>query len=173
MEAQLIARARKGDSRAYEQLYRTHVGRVYALCSRLCGDVHWAEDLTQEAFVRAWQKLNQFDGNSQFSTWLYRLTSNWVISQLRRSKRKFEVTLEAVEEQGSSAPAGLVDDLDKAIRKLPDGPRAVLVLHSVEGYSHEEIADLLDIAVGTSKVQLHRARKQLQQWLTPPEAASA
>ena len=158
--------AQNGDSKAFEQLYRVHHARVYALSLRLCGDRHWAEDLCQEAFVRAWNKLSSFKGDSQFGTWLYRVTANLVISNLRRSKAKFEDDLDSVAEVAS--PNGNFDldgDIEKALQKLPDGARAVMVLYSLEGYTHEEIASSLDIAVGTSKAQLHRARNALKTWL--------
>ena len=172
VESKLVGAAQNGDQKAFERLYRLHEARVYALCLRLCGDRHWAEDLLQEAFVRAWNKLGGFRGDAQFGTWLYRLTANLVISQLRRSKRNLEQELLPDErELYPAAPPGLERDLDKAIRQLPDGARTVLVLHSIEGYTHEEIASAMDIAVSTSKVQLHRARKTLQQWLNASVAS--
>ncbi|WP_317933466.1 RNA polymerase sigma factor [Halioxenophilus sp. WMMB6] len=165
-EQKLVKAAQKGDSKAFEQLYRLHHGRVYALSLRLCGDRHWAEDLCQDAFVRAWNKLSSFKGESQFGTWLYRVTANLVLSSLRRSKAKFEDDIETVAELGESdRPLDLDGDLEKAMHKLPDGARTVLVLYSLEGYTHEEIADMLNIAVGTSKAQLHRARSALKTWL--------
>ncbi|WP_390517248.1 RNA polymerase sigma factor [Halioxenophilus aromaticivorans] len=165
-EKKLVKAAQNGDSKAFEQLYRVHHARVYALSLRLCGDRHWAEDLSQEAFVRAWNKLASFKGDSQFGTWLYRVTANVVISNLRRNKAKFEDDLDSVAEVASQAGQFDADgDIEKALHKLPDGARTVLVLFSIEGYTHEEIASTLDIAVGTSKAQLHRARNALKTWL--------
>lgn len=165
-EQKLVKAAQQGDSKAFEQLYRMHHGRVYALSLRLCGDRHWAEDLCQDAFVRAWNKLESFKGDSKFGTWLYRVTANLVISNLRRSKAKYEDDLDTVEEISHIDKTFDLDgDIEKAMLKLPDGARTVLVLYSLEGYTHEEIANTLNIAVGTSKAQLHRARNSLKTWL--------
>jgi RNA polymerase sigma-70 factor (ECF subfamily) len=166
LEEKLISAAKRGDSKAFERLYGLHHGRVYALALRLCGDKHWAEDLAQDAFVRAWQKLDSFKGDSKFSTWLYRVTANLVISNLRRSKAKFEEDLDNhAELKETSPPIDIDGDIEKALQQLPDGARNVLVLYSIEGYTHEEIAATLNIAVGTSKAQLHRARNTLKNWL--------
>lgn len=165
-EQKLVKAAQQGDTKAFEQLYRTHHGRVYALSLRLCGDRHWAEDLCQDAFVRAWNKLASFKGESQFGTWLYRVTANLVVSNLRRSKAKFEDDLESLDELSQAESHFDLDgDIEKALLKLPDGARTVLVLYSIEGYTHEEIANTLNIAIGTSKAQLHRARNSLKTFL--------
>ena len=173
-EAELVAAAASGDARAFEQLYRTHVGRVYGLCIRLVsGDQAKAEQYTQDAFVRAWENLRGFRGGSRFSTWLHRLTVNIVLGEHRLLKRwvSFE---DAVDDEEPSnelhtehpqAQLAQRMDLDRALARLPKGARAVLILHDVEGYRHEEIAELTGIAVGTSKAQLHRARKLMKEHL--------
>lgn len=162
----LLARARDGDSHAFEALYRTHVGRVYAVCLRLAGDARLAEECTQDAFVQAWEKLGSFRGDSAFGTWLHRIAVNMVLGRHRQRRRWAAWLVEdenAVLEQAdrASGPDGLLD-MDRALRQLPTGAREVFVLHDVEGYGHEEIAGLMGIAAGTSKAQLHRARKLLQ-----------
>jgi RNA polymerase sigma factor (sigma-70 family) len=170
-ESALVSRARDGDSRAFEQLYRRHNDRVYGLCVRLCqGDRAKAEQATQDAFVRAWEKLDSFRGDAQFGTWLHRITVNVVLGEHRLLKRW--TTFEDVEEQGpreelSVQPPdhGLSRDLEHALARLPKGARTVLWLHDVEGYKHEEIAELTGVAVGTSKAQLHRARKLMKEHL--------
>ena len=173
-ETALVAAAAAGDARAFEQLYRRHVGRVYGLCVRLVnGDRAKAEQYVQDAFVRAWENLGGFRGGSRFSTWLHRLTVNVVLGEHRLLRRW--VSFEDVPEDGAAAiepvtphPQARVGDrmdLERAIAKLPKGARAVLLLHDVEGYRHEEIAELTGIAVGTSKAQLHRARKLMKELL--------
>lgn len=158
--------AADGDHAAFERLYREHVGRIHALARRMVGD-DVAEDLTQEVFIRAWQKLGSFRGDALFGTWLHRLAVNLLLTR-RETLRKREaraVSGEGVLErltatrQRSSAAAL---DLDAALRRLPDGARQVFVLYDVEGYGHEEIAGLMGISVGTSKSQLHRARMLLR-----------
>lgn len=166
-----LARAKAGDQRAFEGLYREHVGRVYALCLRLSADRVQAEELTQDVFVRVWEKLPTFRGESAFSSWLYRLAVNAVLSQRRSEKRRTgpAISLDDVEagmEPASLAPVpGLSMDLDHAISRLPPGARAVFVLHDIEGYEHQEIAELTGIAAGTSKAHLFRARRLLREWL--------
>ncbi|MDP9140616.1 MAG: sigma-70 family RNA polymerase sigma factor [Pseudomonadota bacterium] len=180
-DATLVRLAAAGDARAFERLYRAHVSRVFGLCVRLVdGDRSKAEQFTQDAFVRAWEKLGSFRGDSQFSTWLHRLTVNLVLGEHRLLKRwvsfdDLQPGLEADEDgpgmadqPGTHPQQQLGDrmDLDRAIARLPKGARAVLLLHDVEGYQHEEIAKLTGIAVGTSKAQLHRARKLMKEMLT-------
>lgn len=167
-DAPLVARAKDGDSRAFEQLYRRHQDRVYGLCCRLChGDRAKAEQATQDAFVRAWEKLGSFRGEAQFGTWLHRITVNVVLGEMRLLRRW--TTLE--DGEAAATPPELVTmpvdsnlsrDLEQALAQLPKGARTVLWLHDVEGYLHEEIAELTGIAVGTSKAQLHRARKLMR-----------
>jgi RNA polymerase sigma-70 factor (ECF subfamily) len=167
----LVDRAAKGDVEAFEELYRENVGKVYLLCLRMCGDPSRAEELTQEAFVRAWTKLGSFRGASAFSTWLHRVTVNVVLgerrSTVRREARIKPVGNEPSPELMASEPSpGQTLDLERSIAALPEGARTVFVLHDVEGYRHQEIADLTGLAVGTSKAQLHRARKLLRKALT-------
>ncbi len=167
----LVGRAAAGDVEAFEELYRVNVGRVYALCLRMAGDPTLAEELAQEAFVRAWQKLGSFRGASAFSTWLHRVTVNVVLGH-RRSTARRETRVSAV---GDNLPRDVAVreartaesiDLERAISSLPDGARTVFILHDVEGFRHREISSLMGIAVGTSKAQLHRARKLLRKALT-------
>ena len=169
-ETDTVERAVRGDVRAFEELYRTNSGRVYALCLRMSGDPNVAEDLAQESFIRAWEKLGTFRGSSAFSTWLHRVTVNVVLGDRRRlSRREGRVKMvgdDAIVDSASRAtPPGVHLDLEKAITALPDGARTVFVLHDVEGWIHAEIADITGIAVGTSKAQLHRARKLLRKAL--------
>lgn len=166
----LVRRAQGGDRRAFEQLYRLHVNRVYGLCLRMTGQHTQAEDLTQEAFIRAWERLESFRGESQFFSWLYRLTFNVVLgdkrSRSRRESRMVETEdLSTLPHPASGQKPGLRADLEAAIATLPPGAREVFLLHDVEGYKHEEIADIAGIAPGTSKAHLHRARRLLREQL--------
>ncbi len=176
-DAALVRQAARGDTRAFERLYRAHVNRVYGLCVRLAdGDHAKAEQYTQDAFVRAWEKLDTFRGDCQFSTWLHRLTVNLVLGEYRLLRRWVSFEDESAGVDGDTALAAGAEhpqlnlgdriDVERALAKLPRGARAVLVLHDVEGYQHDEIARLTGIAVGTSKAQLHRARRLMKEWLT-------
>jgi len=165
-----IARAREGDETAFQELYRAHVGRVYALCLRLAGDRRDAEELTQDVFVRAWERLATFRGESAFGTWLHRLAVNTFLMErrgrIRRERRVMPSDDPAALERPTAAPpAGLRLDLERAIGRLPKGAREVFLLYDVEGYTHEEIGGMLGIAAGTSKAQLFRARRLLRGWL--------
>jgi RNA polymerase sigma-70 factor (ECF subfamily) len=164
-----ILRAQQGDPGAFRALYELHVGRVYAVCLRLSGDLAEAEEHTQDVFVRAWERLSTFRGESAFSTWLHRLTINEVLQARRAAgRRSSRVALaENAEEleHGAGRPGPPSPDLERAIARLPDGARTVFVLHDIEGYRHEEIARLAGIAPGTSKAQLHRARRLLREAL--------
>jgi len=170
-ERDLVERAVGGDVEAFEELYRVNVGRVYALCLRMAGDPALAEELAQEAFVRAWQKLSSFRGASAFSTWLHRVTVNVVLGH-RRSATRREARVRSVGDDFPRDVAGRQPgmaesiDLERAISSLPDGARMVFILHDVEGFRHREISRSMGIAVGTSKAQLHRARKLLRKALT-------
>jgi RNA polymerase sigma factor (sigma-70 family) len=168
-DATLVRRSIAGDVGAFEQLYRTHVGRVHGAILRLVGmDRARAEELTQDAFVRAWQKLSGFRFESAFSTWLYRLGVNTALMDLRGAGNVQTVADEELEfSAGGDVPfcAGERSDLERAVSKLPPRARAVLVLHDVEGWKHEEIATELGMAVGSSKAQLHRARGLLRRSL--------
>jgi len=166
----LASRAREGDLAAFEALYRKHVRRVYALCLRLSGNAALAEELTQEAFVRAWKKLAQFRGESAFSTWLHPLVVNVALAE-RRSRRSREAHTFLTDDIAVYDRAALaIDpgerlDVEQAVASLPAGARAVFVLHDVEGYRHDEIAEMTGVTVGTSKAQLHRARQLLRERL--------
>jgi len=153
----------------FERIYREHVGRVFALCLRMTGDRRDAEELTQDVFVRAWEKLPTFRGESALGTWLHRVAVNAALERLRSDRRRAArvdpdedaVRLAMARE---SSPDGRLD-LETAIAALPPGARTVFVLHDVEGYRHEEIAALTGAAVGTMRAQLHRARKLLMEAL--------
>lgn len=151
---------------AFEELYRRHVNRVYAICYRMTADQVRAELLTQDAFVQVWEKLGSFRGESAFGTWLHRLTVNVVLQDLRsrrreRDRRALQGEQEPAERHVADSPDARLD-LERAIATLPEGARTVFVLHDIEGFTHEEIAEHLGIAVGTTKAQLHRARKLLR-----------
>jgi len=169
--ARLVDRAIAGDVEAFEALYRQSVGRVHGLVLRMCGNRSEAEELTQEAFVRAWQKLPSFRGESAFSTWMHRLTVNVVLGHQRSAGRRQLRETAAGEEWYSEGGVthqrfGVAMDLERAIAGLPKGARTVFVLHDVEGYKHTEIAQAAGMAVGTSKAQLSRARKLLRKALS-------
>jgi RNA polymerase sigma-70 factor (ECF subfamily) len=165
--------AARGDRLAFQRLYRQHVDRIYGAVYRLAGYDHArAEDLTQDAFVRAWQKLAEFRHESAFGTWLYRLAVNVALMDIRsRSAQPVGFVGEDDLPDPGEVPfcAAEREELERAIAKLPPRARAVLVLHDVEGWRHEEIASELDMAVGTSKAQLHRARALLRRMLEPGE----
>lgn len=164
-----VQAAAAGDRMAFQRLYRLHVDRVYGAVYRLAGYDHArAEDLTQEAFVRAWQKLSGFRGESAFGTWLYRLAVNVALMDIRsRGADPVAMMDEADIPDRGETPfcAAERDELERAIGKLPPRARAVLVLHDVEGWRHEEIGAELGMAVGSSKAQLHRARGLLRKVL--------
>ncbi|MFQ5777639.1 MAG: RNA polymerase sigma factor [Terriglobia bacterium] len=179
LEAEAIRRAQRGDAEAFERLYQLHKGRVYALCLRMLGNTAEAEDLTQEAFLQLFRKVHTFRGESAFSTWLHRLSVNVVLMHLRRKK----LPQTSLEESMESDAAGegprrepgkddlrLVGSIDRvtledAIAQLPHGYREVFLLHDVEGYEHNEIAELLGCSIGNSKSQLHKARLRLRDLL--------
>jgi RNA polymerase sigma-70 factor, ECF subfamily len=169
-----VALAAAGDRRAFERLYRANVSRVYSVCARMMADRTRAEELTQDVFVRAWDKLHLFRGESSFSTWLHRLTVNVVLNARKsdgRLRSKFEETdeelgLDSLPGITSMIGAGEMLDIEAAIAKLPPGARKVFVLHDVEGFKHEEIAEQLGVTTGATKAQLHRARLLLRQTLS-------
>jgi RNA polymerase sigma-70 factor (ECF subfamily) len=169
-ERRLVREAQNGDLLAFERLYRENVRKVFGLCLRLSQDASLAEELTQEVFVKAWRKLSTFRGESALSSWLYPMAVNVALSE-RRSRRRRETRIVPVEEPermektpGAPRPeAGF--DLERALATLPPGARSVFVLHDVEGRTHVEIAALLNLAAGTSKAQLHRARRLLREAL--------
>ena len=164
----LVERARAGDRRAFERLYREHVGRVYGLCLRMTRDAQLAEDCTQETFINAWRALAKFETRSSLSTWLHRIAVN--ASLARRRKSGSVEPLPEDEEEGIASEWTLetpleVQEIETAIDGLPDGARDALVLHALYGYSHGEAAQMLGVAEGTCKAQLHRARKLLRERL--------
>jgi len=163
-----IRRAQQSDARAFEALYRLHVDKVYGLCLRMTGNVSEAEDCTQEAFIQAWNKMMKFRGDSAFSTWLHRIAVNTVLGRIRKSKREQD-RVQAVNDvyttRLDTGDSGELRDLAEAINRLPERARHVFVLHAVYGYSHDEAAAMLGVATGTSKAQLHRARRLLAQQL--------
>ena len=168
-EADWIARAQRSDARAFESLYRMHIDKIYGLCLRMTGIVAEAEDCAQETFIQAWNKLDRFRGDSAFATWLHRVAVNAVLGRMRKSKREQDRIQIATEVSASAASAaadtGEMRDLSDAVDRLPQGARHVFVLYAVYGYSHNEASKMLGIAPGTSKAQLHRARRLLAQQL--------
>lgn len=169
-DAELVRRAQKGDVEAYGRLFELYQARIFALCLRMTSDRERAADLTQDAFVRAWQKLRSFRGDSRFLTWLHRLAVNLVIGEYR-SRGRWDASEVGIDSYWGSAEsavdadpsAGL--DLERAVAGLPPQARAVYLLHDVEGYRHREIADMIGLAEGTSKAHLHRARRLLRKAL--------
>jgi RNA polymerase sigma-70 factor (ECF subfamily) len=173
-EESVVARAQTGDVDAFEVLYRQHSGRVFALCLRMSGDRMRAQELMQDVFVRAWERLRSFRGEASFGSWLHRLAVNVVLTSARSDRRRTaRVTLAedlAATESGQDAGHAVRDpaariDLERAIGTLPPGARAAFVLHDIEGYSHGEIAQLTGLAEGTIRAQLHRARRLLMEAL--------
>jgi RNA polymerase sigma-70 factor (ECF subfamily) len=177
-DAEVIARAQAGEKASFEVLYNLHKRRVYSLCLRMTRDCSDAEDMTQEAFLQLYRKIGSFRGESAFATWLHRLTVNIVLMAFRK-KGLPEVSLEgsqdaqyeesAPREFGAQDPVlhGSLDriTLDKAIAELAPGYRMIFMLHDVQGYEHNEIAEILSCALGTSKSQLHKARLKLRSLL--------
>jgi RNA polymerase sigma-70 factor, ECF subfamily len=184
-DARLIERVRSGDVSAFEQVYRREVGRVYALCLRMTADGQRARELTQSVFIRAWDRIGSFRGDSQLSSWLHRIAVNEVLVDARTEKRR-RARVVLAEDQGTEHDADSADrddapeltgitlpvdtesriDLERAIAKLPPGARTVFVLHDIEGYRHEEISRMTGSAEGTLRAQLHRARKLLMEALS-------
>lgn len=163
-ETTLVQRCQSGDVKAFEQLYRDNVAKVHALCLRLSGHSSLAEDLTQEAFIRAWQKINTFKGESKFSSWMYTLTSNVVIGHLRKNAKWKMVNFEEPLHEHKLGFASIEteqNDIEKLLMNLPDQARVIVILYEYLGYKHDEIAKLTGIATGTSKSHLHRAKKLL------------
>jgi RNA polymerase sigma-70 factor (ECF subfamily) len=187
-DARLIERARTGDVGAFEHVYRREVGRVYAVCLRMTADAARARELTQTVFVRAWDRLGSFRGDSQLSSWLHRIAVNEVLIEARTDRRRrARVVLAddqlyedgagttndgardgAPNETGITLPVDTETkiDLERAIAGLPPGARTVFVLHDIEGYRHEEISRMTGSAEGTLRAQLHRARKLLMEALS-------
>jgi RNA polymerase sigma-70 factor (ECF subfamily) len=165
-----VTRARTGDTEAFEVLYRRHVGRVYAVCFRIVANHSRAEELTQQVFIRAWEMLETFRGESAFSSWLYRVAVNVVLVDIRSEKRRkarivVHESLDRCEHIQQRFSPETAMDIEEAISELPTQARMIFILHDVEGYQHEEIAEMMGLAVGTTKSQLHRARKLLKERL--------
>lgn len=168
--AELVRRAQDGDTRAYEQLYRELVDRIYAVCLRMTADSDRAMELTQDTFVRAWERLSSFRGDSRFSTWVHRIAVNVVLQDRRsRSRRETMVsTTDDLERYGTAAAEAMPGtriDLERALAVLPPRAREALILRDVKGYKYREVADLTGTAVGTVKAQVHRARKLMREAL--------
>jgi RNA polymerase sigma-70 factor (ECF subfamily) len=168
----LVEQARSGDHGAFEALYRRHVGRVYALCLRIFADRSKAEDLTQQIFIRVWMKLGSFRGESSFGSWLFRVSMNVVLNELKSEEARERRTAPAEEASelvsAREVPSNLQLDLESAIAVLPRQARTIFILHEIEGFSHEEIAAALGVAIGTCKAQLSRARRLLREALERP-----
>ena len=186
-EAEAIRLAQQGDAAAFERLYQLHNRRVYSLCLRMVGNTAEAEDLTQEAFLQLFRKVSTFRGESAFSTWLHRLAVNVVLMKLRK-KSGTESSLEQITEpdEDSGGPrrdfgapdlrlSGSIDrvNLQRAVDELPPGYKAVFILHDVQGYEHNEIADIMGCSIGNSKSQLHKARMRLRELLHEAVRAKA
>ena len=163
-----IAQAQRSDARAFEALYRLHVDKVYGLCLRMTGNVSEAEDCTQEAFIQVWNKMAKFRGDSAFATWIHRIAVNAVLGRIRKSKReqdRIQAVADVQPTRVATGDTGELRDLAEAVDRLPEKARQVFVLNAVYGYTHDEAAGMLGIAAGTSKAQLHRARRLLAQQL--------
>lgn len=173
-DLELARRCERGDMAAFEEIYRAHAARLYSLALRMSGSEQDAEDLLQETFLQAYRKIGGFRGDSTLGTWLYRLAVNQCLDYLRsrqarmsRATELFDETepAEVIQESGT-IPAISRIDLDRAIARLPEGCRAVFVLHDVEGFAHQEVAAMLGISEGTSKSQVHKARLKLRSILS-------
>jgi len=185
-EAEAIDHAKQGSAEAFEYLYHLHKRRVYSLCLRMTGNTAEAEDLAQEAFLQLFRKIGTFRGESAFSTWLHRLSVNVVLMHLRRKglpEVPLEETTEPAQEDGPKREIGTRDptlvgsidrvNLERAIERLPPGYRTIFVLHDMEGYEHNEIADMMGCSIGNSKSQLHKARMKLRDLLQLPYTQGA
>lgn len=185
-EAEAIVRAQQGDGQCFESLYGLHKRRVYSLCLRMTGNTAEAEDLTQEAFLQLYRKIATFRGESAFSTWLHRLAVNVVLMHLRKKglpEVSLQETLEPTEEDGPKKDFGALDpklagsidrvNLERAVESLPPGYRIIFVLHDIEGYEHNEIAEMMGCSIGNSKSQLHKARMKLRDLLKVTRAERA
>ena len=167
-EWDLIKAVQGKDKQAYNRLYQQYIGQVYGLCYRLTGEKMLAEDAAQEVFIQLWRKIDNFKGDSKFSTWLHTVTSNITISYIRKQKGWLQkmfniegsVAMNETAQQSSSSV-----DIESYVARLPERARVVFVLHAIEGYRHQEIATMTNMAVGTSKAQFHRAKQLLKQWM--------
>jgi len=184
-EAEAIERAKQGDGSAFEVLYHLHKRRVYSLCLRMTANTAAAEDLTQEAFLQLFRKIGTFRGESAFSTWLHRMAVNVVLMQLRKKGLAvvpLDETMDSEEESARKEPGGddlrLTGSIDRlqlgrAVEELPPGYRMIFLLHDVEGYEHNEIAEMVGCSIGNSKSQLHKARMRLRDLLKTSRAEKA
>ncbi|MGS2719099.1 RNA polymerase sigma factor [Paraglaciecola aestuariivivens] len=164
----LIKAVQSGDKQAYNTLYHQHIGQVYGLCYRLTGERGLAEDAAQEVFIQLWRKIGNFKGDSKFSTWLHTVTTHITISYLRKQKgwlqKMFNLEQSTAMHEVAEVSSSEID-LESYIVKLPERARVVFVLHAIEGYRHEEIAKMTQMAVGSSKAQFHRAKQLLKEWM--------
>ena len=175
IDLELVQRCRKGERKAQFELYQLYKDRVFNIAYRMANSHQDAEDITQMAFVRVFKKIDSFRGDSAFSSWVYRLTVNVCINHFRKEKKKKELVVHELSEQATNLKTLKTDEpgskmkpfLEKAIRALPAGYRMIFVLYDIEGYKHEEIAEIMNISEGTSKSQLHKARTELRQFLEP------
>ena len=177
---ELAQKSAAGDTAAFEEIYRRHFRRVYALTLRMMGNPVEAEDMSQEVFLQLFNKIGMFRGESAFTTWLHRMTVNQVLMHFRKKSTRSELITDEGEtpvqivkgtENPNQMPVIARISMERALNDLPTGYRTVFVLHDIEGYEHYEIADMLGIAEGTSKSQLHKARLKLRQ-LIRQQAAS-
>ena len=171
-EEELVLQAKAGSHAAFESLYRTHLGHVYGLCMRILLDPSRAEDVTQKIFVHVWMKLKSFRGDSRFSSWLYRLSVNMILDELKLAGWKNESDIRNEQAKHTNSPSfetahNFRLDLNNAIDSLPRQARIIFVMHDIAGYTHEEIAEAMKLAPGTCKAQLSRARRILREVLKP------
>ncbi len=167
-EWDLIKAVQAGDIQAYNDLYQQYIGQVYGLCLRLTGDKMLAEDASQEVFIQLWRKIANFKGDSKFSTWLHTVTSRITISYLRKQKGWLQKMLnieQSVAMQHEAEASSSSVDIQAYVARLPERARIVFVLHAIEGYRHEDIAAMTQMAVGSSKAQFHRAKQLLKEWM--------
>ena len=172
-EFELVRQAAAGNSYAFKELYNNNVSRVYAVCLRASQDTDTAQELTQEVFIKAWEKLSTFQFGSKFSSWLHSIAINQFLMMKRSEKRFSERVSELSEIINRENPVTKAKhyfdsriDIEDALEKLPAQARLAFVLHDIEGYKHHEISEIMDIEIGTSKAHLHRARKMLRKELT-------
>jgi RNA polymerase sigma-70 factor (ECF subfamily) len=172
-EIELVLKAGAGDHSKFKVLFDNNVNRIYAFCLRMCSNVQAAEELTQDVFVKAWEKLGSFRGESKFSTWLHRIAINEFLMQKRTEKRYMQRVVQTENIQDYDGEGGRNDfhfntniDIENAISTLPEQAKIVFILHDIHGYQHKEIAGLMNIETGTSKAHLHRARKLLREELS-------
>jgi RNA polymerase sigma-70 factor (ECF subfamily) len=172
-ETELVRNAQQGDGNGFKQLFDLNVNRIYAFCLRMSANPQLAEEITQDVFVKAWENLHKFRGESKFSTWLHSIAVNEFLTQKRTQKRfmqRFTTTddITKYDRRGEKSEIHFNSniDLENAISSLPAQAKTVLILHDIEGYRHKEIAEMINIEIGTSKAHLHRARKILREELT-------